>query len=116
MGPLASGFSPLNVSKIQTKEGDTTEKLFMISGSSTAASAAAPQRNSSGRELAEALRESEERYQLLLDGIQNYAIFMWTRRAGSSVGMRGPNESKVTHPIRLLVITFPASFRRTGPS
>jgi PAS domain S-box-containing protein len=44
--------------------------------SSTAAAAAAPQRNSSGRELAEALRESEERYQLLLDGIRNYAIFM----------------------------------------
>jgi PAS domain S-box-containing protein len=44
--------------------------------SSTAASAATPQGNTSGRELAEALRESEERYQMLLDGIQNYAIFM----------------------------------------
>ncbi|HXM12181.1 MAG TPA: PAS domain S-box protein [Terriglobales bacterium] len=63
---------------MQTKEAHTTEKLFAVlsSVSSTAASAAAPQRDSSGRELAEALRESEERYQLLLDGIQYYAIFM----------------------------------------
>jgi PAS domain S-box-containing protein len=67
-----------NISNIQTKEAHTTEKLFAVPSSvfSTAASAAAPQRDSSGRELAEALRESEERYQLLLDGIQNYAIFM----------------------------------------
>ena len=43
--------------------------------SATAASAS-PRRNSSERELVEALRESEERYQMLLDGIQNYAIFM----------------------------------------
>jgi PAS domain S-box-containing protein len=63
---------------MQTKEAYTTEKLCTVlsSVSATAASAAAPRRNSSGRELAEALRESEERYQMLLDGIQNYAIFM----------------------------------------
>jgi hypothetical protein len=56
-GPLISGFNPLNVSKIQTKEGYTTEKLFTVpsSVSGTAASAAVLQRNSSGRELAEAL-------------------------------------------------------------
>ena len=55
-----------------------TEKLFAVrsSVSSTAASATAPKRNTSGHELAEALRESEERYRMLLDGIQNYAIFM----------------------------------------
>jgi PAS domain S-box-containing protein len=43
--------------------------------SATAASAS-PKRNSSERELVEALRESEERYRMLLDGIENYAIFM----------------------------------------
>jgi len=55
-----------------------TEKLFAVrsSVSSTAASATAPKRNTSGHELAEALRESEERYRMLLDGIQKYAIFM----------------------------------------
>jgi PAS domain S-box-containing protein len=35
-----------------------------------------PQRNGSKRELVEALRESEERYRMLLDGIENYAIFI----------------------------------------
>src|ERR1700686_4531363 len=55
-----------------------TEKLLTVrsSVSSTAASAGAPKRNRSGHELAEALRESEERYRMLLDGIQNHAIFM----------------------------------------
>ncbi len=55
-----------------------TEKLATVRSfvSSTAASAAAPQRDRSERELAEALRESEERYRMLLDGIQNYAVFM----------------------------------------
>jgi PAS domain S-box-containing protein len=48
----------------------------MFTVPSSAASAAAPQLNSSGHELAEALRESEERYRMLLDGIKNYAIFM----------------------------------------
>ncbi|MGA2645582.1 MAG: PAS domain S-box protein [Candidatus Sulfotelmatobacter sp.] len=43
--------------------------------SATAASAS-PQRNRSERELLEALRESEERYRMLLDGIEDYAIFM----------------------------------------
>ena len=64
--------------KLEKIEAYTTEKLFTvpISVSSAAASAAAPQRDSSGRELAEALRESEERYRMLLDGIQNHAIFM----------------------------------------
>ena len=64
--------------KIEKIEAYTTEKLFTVpsSVSLAAASAAAPQRDSSGRELAEALRESEERYQMLLDGVQNYAIFM----------------------------------------
>jgi PAS domain S-box-containing protein len=42
----------------------------------TAVSAAAPKPHSSGPDLAEALRESEERYRMLLDGIQNYAVFM----------------------------------------
>ena len=73
-----------------------TEKLFAVrsSVSSTAASATAPKRNTSGHELAEALRESEERYRMLLDGIQNYA------RAGFSVGMPAPNELKVIPQIR----------------
>jgi PAS domain S-box-containing protein len=55
-----------------------TEKLFTVrsSISSTAASAIAAKRSTSEHELAEALRESEERYRMLLDGIQNYAIFM----------------------------------------
>jgi PAS domain S-box-containing protein len=59
-----------------------TEKLFTVrsSGSSTAASAIAPKRSTSEHELAEALRESEERYRMLLDGIQNYAIFMMDPR------------------------------------
>ena len=34
----------------------------------------------SGTELAEALRDSEEKYQMLLDGIQNYSIFMMDPR------------------------------------
>ena len=38
------------------------------------------QSEDSGMELAQALRESEEKYQLLLDGIQNYAIFMMDPR------------------------------------
>jgi PAS domain S-box-containing protein len=68
----------LKFPKVEKIEAYTTEKLFTVgsSVSSAAASAAAPQRDSSGRELAEALRESEERYRMLLDGIQNYAIFM----------------------------------------
>ena len=55
-----------------------TAKRFAArsSVSSAAASAVAPKRYSSGRKLVEALRESEERYQMLLDGIQSYAIFM----------------------------------------
>ena len=54
-----------------------TEKLFMAgsSGSATAA-AASPKRSGSQLELAVALQESEERYQMLLDGVENYAIFM----------------------------------------
>jgi PAS domain S-box-containing protein len=68
----------LKFPQVEKIEAYTTEKLFTFgsSVSSAAASAAAPQRDSSGRELAEALRESEERYRMLLDGIQNYAIFM----------------------------------------
>ena len=55
-----------------------TEKPFAVqsSVSSTAVSAAAPRLNGSRRELAEALRESEEKYRMLLDGVQDYAIFM----------------------------------------
>jgi PAS domain S-box-containing protein len=37
-------------------------------------------RDGLGRELAQALLESEEKYRLLLDGIQNYAIFMMDPR------------------------------------
>jgi PAS domain S-box-containing protein len=68
----------LKFPKVEKIEAHTTEKLFTVgsSVSAAAASAAAPQRDSSGSELAEALRESEERYRMLLDGIQNYAIFM----------------------------------------
>jgi PAS domain S-box-containing protein len=68
----------LKFPQVEKIEAYTTEKPFTVgsSVSSAAASAAAPQRDSSGRELAEALRESEERYRMLLDGIQNYAIFM----------------------------------------
>jgi PAS domain S-box-containing protein len=53
-----------------------TEKPFMVgsSGSATAA-AASLQRGGSQLELAVALRESEEQYQMLLDGVENYAIF-----------------------------------------
>jgi hypothetical protein len=55
-----------------------TEQLFTALSSvpSSSAAAVAPRRNSSERELADALQESEERYRLLLDGIQSYAIFM----------------------------------------
>jgi PAS domain S-box-containing protein len=42
----------------------------------TAASAVASYGNRSLPELAEALLESEERYRMLVDGIQNYAVFM----------------------------------------
>jgi PAS domain S-box-containing protein len=68
----------LNFLKGEKIEAYMTEKLFAVrsSVSSTAASATAPKRNTSGHELAEALRESEERYRMLLDGIQKYAIFM----------------------------------------
>jgi PAS domain S-box-containing protein len=64
------------------------------------------------RLVEDALRESEERYRMLLDGIEDYAIFLWTRGARFSVGMPVPNESKVTPPIRLSATTFPASFLR----
>jgi PAS domain S-box-containing protein len=37
-------------------------------------------RAGSGTELADALRDSEEKYRMLLDGIQNYAIFMMDPR------------------------------------
>jgi PAS domain S-box-containing protein len=37
-------------------------------------------RAGSGTELAEALRDSEEKYQMLLDGIQNYSIFIMDPR------------------------------------
>ena len=37
-------------------------------------------RTGSGTELAEALRDSEEKYRMLLDGIQNYSIFMMDPR------------------------------------
>jgi len=69
------------------------------------------QRDTSGRGLTEeALRDSEERYRMLLDGVQDYAIYSWTRRARLSVGMPVPNESKVIQPNRSSVTTFPASF------
>jgi PAS domain S-box-containing protein len=42
----------------------------------TAAAGWSVQRDSSGREMAQALRDSDERYRLLLDGIQDSAIFM----------------------------------------
>jgi PAS domain S-box-containing protein len=38
------------------------------------------QREDSGRELAQALRDSEEKYRMLLDGIRDYAIFMMDPR------------------------------------
>jgi PAS domain S-box-containing protein len=63
-------------------EAYMTEKPFTVrsSVSPIAASATAPKRNTSEHELAEALRESEERYRMLLDGIQSYAIFMMDPR------------------------------------
>ena len=78
LGPVDEDFCCLNFLKGEKIEAYMTEKLFAVrsSVSSTAASATAPKRNTSGHELAEALRESEERYRMLLDGIQNYAIFM----------------------------------------
>ena len=69
------------------------------------------QRDNSGRGLAEeALRDSEEKYRMLLDGVQDFAIIMLTHGARLSVGMPVPNESKVTQPNRLSATTFPASF------
>ena len=79
----------------------------------TAAAGWSVQRDSSRRGLAEeALRDSEEKYRMLLDGVQDYAIFMLDPGARLSVGMPVPNESKVTQPNRLSVTTFPASFLR----
>jgi PAS domain S-box-containing protein len=64
-------------SYIEKIEAHTTENLFMLGSSvSATASPAFPTGNSSERGLVEALRESEERYQMLLDGIESYAIFM----------------------------------------
>ena len=64
-------------SYIEKIEAHTTENLFMLGSSvSATASPAFPTGNSSERGLVEALRESEERYQMLLDGIEGYAIFM----------------------------------------
>ena len=64
-------------SYIEKIEAHTTENLFMLGSSVfSTASPAFPTRNSSEREPVEALRECEERYQMLLDGIEGYAIFM----------------------------------------
>ena len=57
-------------------------KIVVILGSIlglliTAAAAWRVQRDSSGRRaVEESLRESEEKYRMLLDGVQDYAIFM----------------------------------------
>ena len=44
----------------------------------------------------QALTQSEERFRLLVEGVQDYAIFMLSPKGGSQAGTKEPNASRVT--------------------
>ena len=64
----------------------------------------------------EALRDSEEEYRMLLDGVQDNAIFMLDPAGKSSAGIPAPSGSRATAPRRSSVSTFPVSFSTTTSS
>jgi CHASE3 domain sensor protein len=71
------------------------------------------QRNNSARGRAEgALGDSEEKYRMLLDGVQDYAIFMLDPLGQVVSWNAGAERIKGTPPNRLSGATFRASFLR----
>ncbi|HWO31673.1 MAG TPA: PAS domain S-box protein [Candidatus Acidoferrum sp.] len=76
----------LQVRKAEAKQRSGWTKLVLIFGTAlgllmaVAAGWSMQRRDNYGRELAHALQESEEQYRLLLDGVENYAIFMMDPR------------------------------------
>jgi PAS domain S-box-containing protein len=62
------------------------------------------------RLVEDSLRESEERYRMLLDGIQNYAIFMMDPRGQILSWNAGAERIKGYTADEIIGTTFPASF------
>jgi PAS domain S-box-containing protein len=76
----------LQVRQAEAKQRSGWTKIVLICGTALgllmaiAAGWGMQRRDNYGRELAHALQESEEQYRLLLDGVENYAIFMMDPR------------------------------------
>jgi len=98
--------------------GQTKTKTVLILGTVlslliAATAAWSIQRRSFERGLAEeALRDSEERYRMLLSEVPDRAIVLLDPRGQIVSWNAMPNQSKVTEPKKLSVTTFPASFLR----
>jgi hypothetical protein len=52
-----------------------------------------------------ALRASEERFRLLVEGVTDYAIFMLIQKVGSQTGMRGAHSDDGDHLFRRMATT-----------